>query len=425
VVQTVTQEIQSAVDYVVYDSPVRGTSTEMKRSKSDTNLTKLARTLPKRLKGKSKQSSQTPTHESPTLEALQEQATVDEAHDVITMPYGPHGAFRIFHPGSVQAPPSAQAPVTPPSTAQAQPIPGPPALVDEPEAVRPPSSRLRNPFRGLVRKRKPSHESVLTETMSEQSGSLGSIDFSTELKNLELAETYHGPVRMDLIDTSVAPDEPPEMFVPRSGPMLEPIMSGKPTSTAPAPNSHSAQVPTTDEEASQPLEQVENQSSPVANDGSKLRAGKPAMSRLPKIWYQKIKSLAAKTGKRKKKKLEDGNGVAYSSELKYPSGEDDHEGWDATVSRSESMSREFPPLDAAKHNGGESPELRKLVQETPQSRAAGSQSDRSDWASKLKQRLRHQSQSLRFEALHLRPKLHAPDSALNSIPERPNGKVSV
>ncbi|KAG0559689.1 hypothetical protein KC19_10G123500 [Ceratodon purpureus] len=472
--QPVTQEIQSAVDYVVYDSPVRGTSTEMKRCKSDTNLHKLDRTPPKRPKGKSKLPHHTATHDSP-LEALQEQTTSDESHDIVTMPYGPPGAFKIFHPGWAQAPVA-----TPPrKKTHAQPIPNSIMLVDEQvaEVLAKQPTLQRYLARILPKRRKPSQESVPTETMSDKSGSLETVEFTTEELNFfknsleDLTKNYSGPVRMNL-DESIASGEPPEMLIHGSGP-LETIVSGKTASIAQASNSHSIQAPrndtATDEEettTSQPLGEVDkagppsgrlivpiaeskldeearrddNIASPQPQLGGSLRrpqTGKKIFS-VPKTWYKKVKSLAAKGGS-KKKKMKDVNGVAHSAELKYPSG-DDGEGFpdevDPTAWRTDSFNAlGLSPLDTVKHGSapgsvqGDSPELRKLIYETPHSRAAGSKSDRPTPSSKLKQWIQNKSFRLRgitFEAEAANTPLnYTPESGAPGSVQHRNGKVSV
>ncbi|KAG0559668.1 hypothetical protein KC19_10G122000 [Ceratodon purpureus] len=134
-----------------------------------------------------------------------------------------------------------------------------------------------------------------------------------------------------------------------------------------------------------------------------LQQRKPPMiiSSLPKIWYKKIKSLTVKD--KKKKKTQDANGVAYPLELaQYPSsryGDQDNYFVEGEMDLTTRTARgEWNPDFPTKSARGDSPELRKLMQETPQGRAAGSQSDRSNWASKEKIRIRDQSISLRLES---------------------------
>ena len=442
---TATQEItqSSAIDYAAYSSPLRSNSTEMKRSKSDTNLKAHDRTPPKRPKGKSKQGtrSNTPPENSSPLqhtsrEALQEQAPIGETHDPIIMPYGPLGAFRIIHPGSLQAPGSR-------TKTKASPAQPPPNLriMDQEDAespVMPPPGR-RTRLRGFLRKRRPSQENLLADsTVSEHSGSLESIDIFTDLKNLD-----------DPANNLIAPEEPPDMFIRGSTSQLEPIISGKVSASLAAAAAgsgaaHSLQVSTPNGSdglqelaASQfPLAQVDHQGDsahasgelpvPPAHPTPQGSQAKPKMSSLPKSWWKKIKSLTAKAGRKKTKKAgrDTANGLAYS--LKHHlNGDHDGEDWG-----SESFTLESSPFDGANlhrnnslgtpgSGADDSPELRKLIQETPQSRAAGSQSDRS-WASKWTQRIRDQSKSLRFDSLHVGSKLHSSSpSGLNTIPERP------
>lgn len=530
VMQTVTQEIKS--DYVVYNSTIKvgATSTEMKRSKSDTNLDKLRATpaaaAPKH-KGKAKRSTGSrqlnPTgNNSPSMEALKGQTLIDETHDIIDMPYGPRGTFTICHPGSLlqgpsreetangQIPKSAAAGVLDKGDGAGDAVhEGPAAAVET--LGKAPSSWLRYPFRGLGKKRKTtgtSQETVLTETMSEQSESRESIDISTdELRNLDLVEKYHGPVRMDCIDTTdVASDEPPDpdMYTPTSLPRTA-IHSGKTTLTVPA-SSHVAEDHTTHAYEPHVQRQVQRKGSANFSGGPALPAahawrtadergvpdigesnadvqqqlasssppqrprrppkrqtGKSMIPRLPKKWLKKIRSLAAKGGKKKTTSMHGAaNGVAYSSELKYPSAEDgdadrgypdeEEEDWDqATTSRTESFIIETSPLDANNlTNSGSTPgnalgvyplahEQRNLMKETPLSRAAGSQSDRSKWASRMKKLIRYQSKSLRFESGSplSRPKQRQQEeeqqqqeeqqppanASLNNIAERSTGAV--
>lgn len=470
--QTVTQEIKTSSSAVYYTSPDR--ASEITRSKSETNLERLR--TPLDFEG-SKHSSQNSTGEPAFLEALHEQTPIGESHDIIHMPYGPPGAFTIFHPGLAS-------PLRFPLSKETEPLVTKSSELDKGGGAELKQRRLRYFQR---RKRRNSgvtnsQENIQVDTMSE--GDSSSVDFSAELKDF-IPEPYHGPVKMtlDCPGTTDIAQEPPLMdqLAPLSvisSSHLEPILSGK-TPTTPAINmffdtaegnitafgSGAAAEGGGDARGSPLLSggpKVENSSAvtnlnverlktdeladlPTSSSGSHLQrrpksspkrqSAKPIFS-LPTTWYKKM-TLLAKRAKRKKR--HEKSEVVHSSELKYPSGyyaEGDrpvpfyHEDSDTSIPSGPQTSFLFEsPLETKRITNaggtpgttqfGDSPEQRKII--NSRSSASGSQSDR-HWASKVKKLIPDQfrtSQSFRHESLDLR-RLQTPirDSSLQSIPER-------
>lgn len=475
VTQTVTQEIKTSSSAVNYASPNR--ESETTRSKSETNLERLRTALSSE---GSKHSRQNSSGEPAFLEPLLEQnPNIGESHDIIHMPYGPPGAFTIFHPGLVSPLrfPPAKKETEPFVTNSYEHDKGGGAEINQ-RRLRYFQRRKRRSSRGTN-----SHENVLADTMSE-GDSASSVDFPADLKDF-IPEPYHGPVRLTLDcprTTDIGPAEPP--FIDQLAPLsvnldshLEPILSGK-TPPMPAINMFfgSAENNLTTLGTGAAFAGVDSGSSPRLSSGPKERgnavtdlnvkgpktdkladlpasssgshpqrrpksspkrqSARPILS-LPTTWYRKM-TLVAKRAKRKNRR-EKGD-IVYSSELKYPSGyyaEGDrpvpfyHEDSDTSIPSGPQASFLFesPPdtkcITTASGTpgtaqGGDSPEQRKIVNSGSRS-ASGSQSDR-HWASKVKKFFPDQfrtSQSFRHESLDLR-RLQTPnrDSALASIPER-------
>jgi hypothetical protein len=476
--QTVTQEIKTSSSAADHTSPSR--ASEIKRSKSEANLERLR--TPLDFEG-SKHSSQNSAGEPALLEARHEHTPIGESHDIIHMPYGPPGAFTIFHPGLVS-------PLRSPLSKGTEPLVTESSELDKGGGAEIKQRRLR-----YFRRRKRMNnsggtnflENIQADTMSE--GDSSSVDFSAELKDF-IPEPYHGPVKMTLDcagATDIALAEPPLMdqLAPLNS-HLEPILGGK-TPTTPAINmffgnaegnisafrsgaTAEGEVDTRDSLLSG-RPKVESGSAvtnlnvgglktdklaglPTSSTGShpqrrrrsspKRQPAKPIFS-LPTTWYKKM-TLLAKRAKRKTR--HEKSEVVSSSELKYPSGyyaEGDrpvsfyHEDSDTSIPSGPQASFHFEsPLDTKRITNaggtpgtaqfGDSPEQRKII--NSRSSASGSQSDR-HWASKVKKLIPDQfrtSQSFRHESLDLR-RLQTPirDSSLQSIPERSgnhrNGRV--
>jgi hypothetical protein len=332
-----------------------------------------------------------------------------------------------------------------------------------------------------------SQENVQVDTMSE--GDSSSVDFSAELMDFT-PEPYHGPVKMNLdyqgtTEIASAMGEPPWMdqqLAPLSvSSQLEPIPSGK-TPTTPAINLYFSNALDVETAAAGP-EEVDRRASVVSSaskvGSSSSRRGTeveekskgekaeplPSSSRpqrrrsspkrqtttkpifsLPTTWYKKM-TLLAKRAKRKKQP-HDTSEIAFSSELKYPSGyyaESDRllptfypEDSDMSMLSGPQTFLLESPLNTKRiknnnsshagtpgHAPGDSPEQRKIINSSRRHGAnSGSQSDR-HWASKMKKLIPDQfrtSQSFRHEFVDLK-RLQTPiqDSPLQSIPERSGG----
>lgn len=383
------------------------------------------------------------------------------------MPYGPPGAFTIFHPG-------LSSPVRFPATKkETEPQVPKSSELEKGTGADFRQSRLRYFHRRKKRssnKVSSSQENVQVDNMSE--GDSSSIDFSADLTDFN-PEPYHGPVKMNLECPGTSEIDGPLMdqLAPlsvSSSLRLEPILSGK-TPTTPAINMFFGH--TQDETITEPREEVKDTRAtpkvesrgtrvdkkskgekvelPVSTNphhlkiSPKRQATKPMFS-LPTTWH-KMTQLA-KRARRKKQQPHDNNTseVAYSSELKYPSGyyaaEGDrplpsfyHEDSDTSIPSGPQGYLLESPLDTKRLIGtpGDSPEQRKIINSSSRRSAnSGSQSDR-HWASKMKKFIPDQfraSQSFRHESLDPK-RLQTPvrDSSLQSIPEKSrghrNGKV--
>ncbi|XP_024399018.1 uncharacterized protein [Physcomitrium patens] len=452
--ETVSQDLKTSSSAVDYISPTRVPG--MPRSKSDTNLPRIATSKVPVSRHRRRNSS----GDSALSEVFGEQKPHGDKIDFIDMPYGPRGAFTIFHPG-LQTP-LLFTPARDASKAS--------------ETDKSGEFKQSRRYRWIRRMRKQnggnnSLEGLQTDGMSEQSCFSGSsADFSTDLRDFN-PDQYRGPVKMNLEDV-----EPPLMdMAPSIVPIhvsgqLEPIQSGK-TPTTPAINQFFGNAPR-DTFAPAPGE-VDSRPSPVSGGSNmettsilsneeghkgegigdaafassqpvqrlrtspKRQSGKPSFS-LPSTWYKKMRLLAKRS---KKKKRNDKGEVAFSSELKYPVGEYAEGDHRAVSFYHEDSDQSFPsgpqtfifesPLEtrhmANAGNPGnaqvDSPQQRLIINSSSSSAAnSGSQSDR-HWASKVKRlipdKLARTSQSFRHEFLDLK-RLQTPirDSSLTTIPER-------
>lgn len=225
-VQPVTQEIQTNGTAANNSSPGWTSSAVMKRSSSETQLTR----HPLKQKRRKQHNRNSSAGTIPCPAPPQEQNFNGETSESIAMPYGPSGAFAIHHPGKIVPTLFPTRPTQGIMRKQKASAIGNPDVDLQAEQVRSSWKSMLNIFGRRHRRNGTSHESLPAEreTNPSETGYTSSLDQSMELR-VNSAEPYSGNVKMNLVppdSKSLAPEEPPDIFV-GPPPQLAPILSNQ------------------------------------------------------------------------------------------------------------------------------------------------------------------------------------------------------